>query len=71
MTQDGGFILCTFFAMAGLKCTQLCSSDFTKTLYLAYYWGCEGLCLGACGRMFRTDRVYLWWLLGRVAAMYF
>ena len=37
VAQDGGFILCTFFAMAGLKCTQLCSSDFTKTLCLAYY----------------------------------
>ena len=46
-------------------------SGFTKTWYLAYYWGREGLCLGACERMFRTGRVCFGWLLGRVAAMCF
>ena len=33
--------------------------------------GREGLCLGACGRMFRTGRACLWWLLGGVVARCF
>ena len=32
---------------------------------MAYYWGCEGLCLGACERMFRTGRVCLCVVVGR------
>ena len=46
-------------------------SGFTKTWYLAYFWGREGLCFGACERMFRTGRVCFGWLLGGVAAMCF
>ena len=71
MVLGDGFILWRLFRHGRVKTHLTLLSGFTKTWYLAYCWGREGLCFGACERMFRTGRVCFGWLLGGVVAMCF
>ena len=71
MVLGDGFILWRFSSQIRAHVHLTLLSGFTKTWYLAYYYGCEGLCFGACERMFKTGRACLWWLLGGVAARCF